>query len=64
MYCLHKSGKVCKQFQEKTAIHFILLGLVQPASGHSSMRMYTIWWKASCTLTVPWEQRTIGTAFI
>jgi len=32
MYFLHKSGEVCTQFQEKTAIHFILLYLVQPTS--------------------------------
>ena len=28
MYCLHKSGKVCTQFQEKTAIHFATLGAI------------------------------------
>ena len=30
MYCLHKSGEVCTQFQERTAIH--LLHLVQSTS--------------------------------
>jgi len=36
MYCLHKSGEVCTQFQEKTAIHFATLGATY--IGHSSTR--------------------------
>jgi len=38
MYFLHKSDEVCTQFQEKVAIHFILLRLVQPTSVTVSMR--------------------------
>ena len=28
MHCLHKSGKICTQFHEKTAIHFVMLDAI------------------------------------
>ena len=51
MHCLHKLGEVCTQFQEKIAIHFILLHLVHPTSVTVQQSKYTIWWKSICTLT-------------
>jgi len=44
LYCLHKSGEVCTYFH-------ILLCLVQFTSVTVQRGIYTIWWKASCTLT-------------
>ena len=41
MYCLHRLGEFCTQFYEKTAIHFILLRLVQPAWVTVQRGMYT-----------------------
>ena len=49
IYCLHKSAEVCTQFQEKKQL-YILLCLVQSTSVTVQWGMYTIWWKASCTL--------------
>ena len=34
MYYLHKSGEVCTQFQEKTAIHFATLGAIYSSTRH------------------------------
>jgi len=43
-------GEICTQFQEKkTPIHFATLGAIY--IGLVQRGMYTIWWKASCTLT-------------
>ena len=48
MYCLHKSDKVCTQFQKKTTIDFATLG--RTYIGHSSTRLIHNLMK-SCALT-------------
>ena len=51
MYCFHKLGEVCTQFKEKNSYKFYLATLGATYMVTVQWRMYTIWWKSSCTLT-------------
>jgi len=52
MYCLLRLGGCLCTIPGKTAIHFILLQLVQPTLVTVQRAMYTIWWKANCTVSL------------